>query len=247
MFSSQWVQAGACPLLLLLACGSAEKPVKAESGETPPLPPITTVTPKPVLKKIDAQYMMPLRMCADAAIKKDAKAAGVYKIEFELAANGSVTVLGIAGSSKELRACMEKHVNAWTFAPLRDKHNKPMAKTLSVPVSFKPHDRRSALVALTADKRMIAVINKKYMAGIHECHKTALKSDPNAVGKVKLNYTVNVDGTITIANVMGISNAALLACIRVKVLTWRLPPPVDAAGKPTTKSVAITIVLAANR
>ncbi len=38
-----------------------------------------------------SQYMRALRKCADAAIKKDPSAAGVYRLEFELHPNGSVT------------------------------------------------------------------------------------------------------------------------------------------------------------
>lgn len=220
------------------ACGSSQQSSETPSKETLPLPPISRATPPPVLAKIAKAYMPDLRKCAHAVMKKDASAAGVYRVEFELHTTGKVTALDINGSSKELRGCMESHVNKWTFAPVRDENNKLVDRTLSVPMSFKPPAN-----TVKADVEMIKVINARYMAGIHDCHKTALKTDPKAAGRVKLRYTVNVDGSITMATALGIPNAGLLSCIRRKMLTWRLPAPKGADGKPTTKTAGITVLL----
>ncbi len=230
-------------LLLVAACGSSlvAAPTPGDKGPQA-LPTLTTKVPPPVLAKVQATYMIELRKCAHTVIQKDKKAAGRYNIEFQVDAQGKTTALGIEGSSSVLTKCLEAKVNTWTFEPITDAENQPVSKILAIPVSFSAPRKLDP----KADARMIQVINKQYMSGIHACHKIALSTDPKAVGRVKLRYLVNVDGTVTIANAMGIPNADLMACIRGKVLTWRLPPPRGADGKPTTKSVGITIVLKAD-
>lgn len=228
-----------CSLAGVLACGSPQSQ-SAKPDEPLPLPPTTTRVPKNVLAKISAQYMAELRKCTDPVMKKTPAAAGEYRMELELHADGKVTALGITGSDKALRDCIESHVKTWTFAPPRDKKNNPVASTITIPLQFTAPKKKSSA---REDAILIGMINQKYMAGIHACHNLAIKSDPKAMGKVKLHFTINVDGTITMANVMGMPQAELLACIRRKVLTWQLPAPLDATGKPTTKSINLTIKL----
>lgn len=236
-----------CPLvrvLLVISClfaaacgsGSADSVTPAEASGPPPLPVLTKQTPPPILRKIETAYMKAMRACAHAVIVKDKRAAGVYTIEFQVAKDGKTTALGISGRNRDVRNCVERNVNTWTFSPIADGSH---AGTFNVRTKFsapKSADHK-------ADARMIKVINEKYMVGVHECHREAMRTDPKAVGRVQLRFVVNVDGGITIANVMGIPNAQLLACIRGKVLTWKLPAPLDADGKPTTKSAGITILL----
>jgi len=225
-------------VLVMTACGSSgtDTPGAAQPSAPPPLPVLTKQTPPPILQKIQRVYMRDLRKCAHAVIVKDKRAAGVYTIEFQVAKDGSTTALGISGRSRPVRDCVERLVNGWKFEPIADGSH---AGTFDVRAKFAAPRKADA----GADARMIKVINETYMAGVHACHREALRTDPKAVGRVHLRFVVNVDGGITIANVMGIANAQLLSCIRSKVLTWKLPPPLDASGQPTTKSAGITILL----
>jgi hypothetical protein len=94
---------------------------------------------------------------------------------------------------------------------------------------------------LNADA-VLAKIMSAYMAGLKRCHKEALKTDPNARGKVVLKFTVNESGRVVSPSAKGF-DSTLDACIRGRMESWRFAEPKDKDGDPTDATFQIALAM----
>jgi hypothetical protein len=102
-----------------------------------------------------------------------------------------------------------------------------------------PADRPDT--SLTSDV-VLAKIQSAYMGGIRRCYKNALKAAPGTKGKLKLSFTVGLDGRIGARQVTGLA-PPIDECVQNVMQAWRFPIPKDSAQKPAEATFAVTLQL----
>ncbi len=88
-------------------------------------------------------------------------------------------------------------------------------------------------------------VRKRYLGGIRRCHQRALVGNPEATGKVVVEFTVGLTGRVTRASVAGF-DASVDKCIKSLATRWHFSTP-RAGGKPTSASFSIPLLLKKSR
>lgn len=73
----------------------------------------------------------------------------------------------------------------------------------------------------------ITAVVRANLNQIRHCYEQLLKKDPNASGKIKVNFTVNAKGFVENLKTME-SNFVIptfISCVEGKIGRWRFPPP----------------------
>ncbi|MBL4635672.1 MAG: energy transducer TonB, partial [Kofleriaceae bacterium] len=84
-------------------------------------------------------------------------------------------------------------------------------------------------------------VRKRYLGGIRRCHQRALVGNPQAHGKVVVEFTVGPTGRVTRASAEGF-DASVDKCIKSIATRWHFSAPrID--GKPTSASYSIPLLL----
>ncbi len=84
-------------------------------------------------------------------------------------------------------------------------------------------------------------VRKRYLGGIRRCHQRALVGNPQAHGKVVVEFTIGLTGRVTRASVTGF-DTAVDKCIKSLAARWHFSTP-RAGGKPTSASFSIPLLL----
>lgn len=85
-------------------------------------------------------------------------------------------------------------------------------------------------------------IRNRYLQGIQRCHERVLRQDPDAGGRVELDFTVGAGGQVVRADVFGF-NPVVDDCIEGLTANWRFGVPRDDAGNATQADFIIPLVL----
>lgn len=87
---------------------------------------------------------------------------------------------------------------------------------------------------------VLAKINTAYMRGIKRCYTDHLKTNPDAAGKLALEFTVGETGSTTKATTRGFAKP-VDDCITKQIASWRFPVPKDSDGNRTSATFKITL------
>jgi outer membrane biosynthesis protein TonB len=79
----------------------------------------------------------------------------------------------------------------------------------------------------TLDKDLIRRVVRAHIPEIRECYNAALQADPEARGKVVIDFTIGEEGKVTQAGVASsdMKDAAAPACMANAINGWLFPKP----------------------
>lgn len=180
-----------------------------------------------------------LLACYDQELAEDREPTARVILSWTLRANGSISTpraefpdarLDDAGFA--FLACLKERISGWTF-------RKPGAGSVPVEVGLAfaaPGGARlapSTPLVGSIGKDALRKVLDEHSAEITACYQRELAQDRSLEGKVKLKWTVQVDGTVTDVKVDDLGttlpNRNAIQCMASRVGGWRFPPPKDGA------------------
>ncbi|MBU8894456.1 AgmX/PglI C-terminal domain-containing protein [Corallococcus sp. M34] len=79
----------------------------------------------------------------------------------------------------------------------------------------------------TVDREAVAKVINSHLQDVHSCYERALLKDPGLAGKVVLEWSIGLNGSVTSAKTKSstLRNASVEACILSSLKTWTFPAP----------------------
>ncbi len=154
----------------------------------------------------------------------------------EVSATGRLKAFALASTPAKLSACVDKALKGLEVPPM----TKPGLYSVPVDMDLQTAEPRIGMWVSEGDW-LKEVIRRRYSDTLTRCYQARVIEGLAEPRTSTPTFTVQGSGRVALASnkIKPAGDPALARCLQDEVATWLVPPLVDAAGKPTSASIAL--------